>query len=50
MPSFWMDGEAADPDILGGDAEKQLEALTKYMYEIGTEKLPTDNTNYWSKP
>jgi cytochrome c2 len=35
MPAFWMDGEAADPDILGGDAKKQIKALTKYLLEEG---------------
>ncbi len=35
MPSFWMDGEAADPDILGGDAKKQIKALTKLLMEEG---------------
>ena len=49
MPSFWQDGESTAPDILGGDPEKQIDALTKYMYDFGTEKLPTKNTNYWSK-
>jgi mono/diheme cytochrome c family protein len=49
MPSFWEDGESQAPDILGGDVDKQIDALTKYMYEIGTDKLPTKSTNYWSK-
>jgi hypothetical protein len=35
MPSFWMDGEAADPDILGGDAKRQIKALTKLLMEEG---------------
>jgi len=49
MPSFWVDGEGADPEILGGYPERQLDAMTKYLYEIGTDNLPTKNTNYWSK-
>ncbi len=49
MPSFWEDGEAQEANILGGDPVKQVNALTKYLYELGTEKLPTKNTNYWSK-
>lgn len=49
MPSFWEDGESQAPDILGGDSQKQIDALTKLMYEFGTEKLPTKNTKYWSK-
>ncbi|EQC52675.1 c-type cytochrome [Bacteriovorax sp. DB6_IX] len=35
MPSFWIDGEAADPEILGGDAKKQIKALTKLLMEEG---------------
>jgi mono/diheme cytochrome c family protein len=49
MPSFWEDGESQAPDILGGDVDKQIDALTKYMYELGTEKLPTKTTKFWSK-
>ena len=49
MPNFWEDGESQEPDILEGDPVKQIDALTKYIYEIGTEKLPTKATNYWSK-
>jgi cytochrome c2 len=49
MPSFWPDGESIAPDILGGDSEKQIDALTKLMYEFGTEKLPTKTTKFWSK-
>ncbi len=49
MPNFWEDGESQESDILEGDPMKQIDALTKYIYEIGTEKLPTKTTNYWSK-
>lgn len=35
MPNFWPDGEPADEDILGGDAKKQIKALTKYLLEEG---------------
>lgn len=35
MPNFWEDGEAQNQDILGGDSDKQIEALTKYLMEIG---------------
>ncbi len=49
MPNFWPDGESMAPDILGGDTQRQIDALTKFMYDFGTEKLPTKNTNYWSK-
>ena len=49
MPNFWTDGESTSPDILGGDPDRQIDALTKLMYDFGTEKLPTENTKYWSK-
>ncbi len=49
MPNFWMDGESTSPDILGGDVDRQIDALTKLIYEFGTEKLPTKNTKFWSK-
>ncbi len=39
MPSFWEDGESTDSEILGGDAEKQINALTKYLIEIGQDRL-----------
>lgn len=40
MPNFWFDGEALDPSILDGNADKQIEALTKYILEIGYDELP----------
>jgi mono/diheme cytochrome c family protein len=49
MPNFWEDGESQAPDILGGDSKKQIQALTKYIFEIGTDELPTKNTKFWSK-
>lgn len=39
MPNFWEDGEAQEPDILGGDREKQIRALRKYIQEIGHDKI-----------
>ena len=39
MPSFWEDGESMDTEILGGDPEKQKNALVKYLLEIGEDKL-----------
>lgn len=39
MPSFWMDGESLDPSILGGDPVKQIDALTKYIFEIGDKEF-----------
>jgi hypothetical protein len=38
MPNFWEDGVAQDEEILGGDPKKQIEALTKYLIEIGHDK------------
>lgn len=38
MPAFWEDGESQEPDILGGDSEKQMNALVKYVYEMGYNK------------
>ncbi len=35
MPNFWLDGEPADPDLLGGDAKRQIKALTKLLLEEG---------------
>lgn len=34
MPNFWEGGEAQDGSILGGDPQKQIEALTKYVLEL----------------
>jgi cytochrome c2 len=34
MPAFW-EGGPADPDILGGDMEKQITAMAKYVLELG---------------
>ncbi|MDD0854527.1 c-type cytochrome [Halobacteriovorax sp. GB3] len=38
MPSFWEDGESMAPGILGGDPDKQIEALTKYILEVSKDK------------
>jgi mono/diheme cytochrome c family protein len=35
MPAFWEGGSPADPDILGGDGEKQITAVAKYVLELG---------------
>ncbi|WP_412470528.1 MULTISPECIES: c-type cytochrome [unclassified Halobacteriovorax] len=37
MPSFWPEGEAADPELLDGDAKRQIEAVTKYVLELGSD-------------
>ena len=38
MTNFWEDGESMAPDILGGDRERQVKALTKYVLELGMSK------------
>lgn len=40
MSNFFEDGEASEPDFFGGDVDKQVNALTKYLLEIGEEDLP----------
>lgn len=39
MPGFWPDGNTPAPDILGGDSEKQINALAEYLYYIGQKKV-----------
>ena len=39
MPNFWEDGEAQEPDILAGDRAKQVQALSKYIQEMGHRKI-----------
>jgi mono/diheme cytochrome c family protein len=36
MPTFFSDGQSPLPDILGGDAEKQIEAIHDYLYRYET--------------
>ena len=41
MPDFWPEGHSSKPDILEGDASKQIEALWVFLsdgYSIGTPK------------
>lgn len=38
MPSFWEDGESTDTDVFGGDANKQMDALVKYIIELGQKQ------------
>ena len=37
MPNFWDGGEAMDTEVFDGDVDKQINALTKYLIEMGTE-------------
>ncbi len=36
MPSFWADGVATEDKVLDGNVEKQVNALTKLVLEMGT--------------
>ncbi|RMG21371.1 MAG: hypothetical protein D6729_00850 [Deltaproteobacteria bacterium] len=38
MPSFWPGGFSPFPDVLGGDAEKQKEAVAAYVHQLGAPK------------
>ncbi len=38
MPTFYPDMQSPDPDILGGDAAKQLQALRDHVFLIGKPK------------
>jgi hypothetical protein len=40
MSNFFEDGEASEADYFGGSVEKQVEALTKYVLDIGEIDLP----------
>lgn len=31
MPSFWPNGKSVRPEVLGGDAEKQIDAIWQYL-------------------
>lgn len=35
MPTFWPDGQSPLPDVLGGDAHKQMTAIRDYVMSIG---------------
>ncbi len=40
MPAYWPDGQSARPDILGGDAAQQIEALWTYLEDGTRAKKP----------
>ena len=40
MPSFWEGGESLEENIFGGDPEKQMNALVKFLQSIGYDKFP----------
>jgi mono/diheme cytochrome c family protein len=35
MPTFWPEGQSPLPDVLGGDARKQMTAVRDYLVSIG---------------
>ncbi len=43
MPSFWENGESLDQEVFGGDPEKQMNALVKYLLEIGNDDFVSVN-------
>jgi hypothetical protein len=38
MPGFWPEGNSPAPEILGGDSEKQQDALADYVLWLGYQK------------
>jgi mono/diheme cytochrome c family protein len=40
MPTFFPDGESPLPDVLGGDARKQMQAIRDYLLSIGVPARP----------
>lgn len=42
MPSFWEDNESQEPEILGGSVDRQIDALSKYIYEMSKDKPLTE--------
>lgn len=41
MPMFWSDGEASLKTILGGDTERQIESIWRYLSQ-GTNAIPPE--------
>jgi mono/diheme cytochrome c family protein len=35
MPTFWPDGQSPMPDVLGGDARKQMTSIRDYVMSMG---------------
>ena len=40
MPSFWPDGQSPLPDVLDGNATKQMTAIRDYVISIGQPPRP----------
>jgi cytochrome c2 len=43
MPTFFSDGQSPMADILGGDAEKQIQAIRDYLYRYESSSGPNDD-------
>ncbi len=44
MPTFFADGQTPVTDVLGGDANQQIEAIRDYLYTYGTTASPSAPT------
>ena len=42
MPTFFSDGQSPMPEVLGGDAEKQITAIRDYLYRYESAPDPND--------
>ena len=38
MPAFWPGGFSPFPNVLGGDAQRQMEAVAAYVHQLGAPK------------
>ena len=38
MPAFFSEGQSPMPDLLGGDAKRQIDAIRAYLYRYQTVK------------
>jgi len=41
MPGFWVDGAIPVPDVLGGNADKQINLLVDYVISLGQNAAPS---------
>ncbi len=40
MPTFFADGQSPATDVLGGDANKQIDAIRAYLFRYETQPAP----------
>ncbi len=46
MPGFFPDGQSPLPDVLGGDAKQQMEAIRDYLFRYAPQpQQPAENSN-----